>query len=132
MFVDVSALVAMLTSEDDARLLASRLQASQKRLTSPLAALEAGVAIARATGLPIQESEAAVKRFLELMGIQILSLPVQLVPLAAAALARYGRDAGHPAGLGTSEAFAYAAARYYRLPLLHTNPGFAATDIEAA
>ena len=132
MFVDASALIAMLTDEDEARIFAARLQASAKRLTAPSAVLEAVVALATALDLPLDEAEGAVKRFLELMGIQTVAMPVQALPLAVAALARYGRSDARPAGLETADALAYAAARYYRVPLLYKGGRFAATDIEAA
>ena len=132
MFVDASALIAMLTDEDEARILAARLQASPKRLTAPQSVLEAIAAVAAALALPLEETEAAMKRFLELMAIQTVSLPVQALPLAVAALARYGRASGHPAALEPGDALAYAAARYYRVPLLYKGGRFAATDIEAA
>ena len=132
MFVDASALIAMLTDEDEARIFAARLQASAKRLTSPSAVLEAVVALAAVLDLPLDEAEVEVKRFLELMGIQTVAVPVQALPLAVAALARYGRSAARPAGLESADALAYAAARYYRVPLLYKGGRFAGTDIEAA
>ena len=132
MFVDASALIAMLTDEDEARILAARLQASPKRLTAPQSVLEAIAAVSAALPLPLEETEAAMKRFLELMGIQTVSLPVQALPIAVAALARYGSASGHSAALAPGDALAYAAARYYRVPLLYKGGRFAATDIEAA
>ncbi|BDA86891.1 ribonuclease VapC [Aureimonas sp. SA4125] len=130
MFVDVSALLAMLLDEDEARILAARLQGAAQRLTSPLAALQAAEGVAAALGLPLGESEEAVREFLSLMGIKVMSLPAQLVTPAAEALERFG--AGQPAGLSRDDCLAYAAARYYRLPLLYKGRHFAATDIEAA
>jgi ribonuclease VapC len=132
MFVDASALIAMLTDEDEARILAARLQAAPKRMTAPPQVLEAVAAVAALWSLPLEETDVLMKRFLERMGIQLVSLPPQVVPLAAAALARYGRTAGHPAAFETGDALAYAAARYYRLPLLYKGGRFAATDIEPA
>ena len=132
MIVDASALIAMLTDEDEARILAARLQASPKRLTTPQAVLEAIAAVSAHLSLPLEETETAVKRFLDLLAIQLVSLPVQALPVAVAALARYGRAAGHNAALEPNDALAYAAARYYRMPLLYKGGRFAATDIEAA
>jgi ribonuclease VapC len=132
MFVDASALIAMLTDEDEARIFAARLQAGPKRMTAPPQVLEAVAAVAAVWSLPPAETEILMKRFLERMGIQLVALPPQVVPLAAAALGRYGRAAGHPAAFETSDALAYAAARYYRLPLLYKGGRFAATDIEPA
>lgn len=53
MFIDASALTAMLTDEDEARELLARMQQSTTRLTSPLAVWEAAIAIARVLDLPI-------------------------------------------------------------------------------
>lgn len=126
MFVDASALLAMLLDEAEARLLAARLQRAGTRLTSPLAVMETILGLRRALGLGAEASEAAVAAFLELMGIRVMSMPGSLAAPGAVALARFG-DA-----LGACECLAYAAARYYRLPLLHRNPAFALTDIEPA
>ena len=46
MFIDASALTALLTDEDEARELLARLQRTGTRLTSPLAVWEATVAMA--------------------------------------------------------------------------------------
>ena len=51
MFIDASALTALLTDEDEARELLARLQQTGTRLTSPLAVWEAVVAVARVLDL---------------------------------------------------------------------------------
>ena len=132
MFVDVSALLAMLLDEDEARILAARLQGASQRLTSPLAALRAAEGVSISLGLSLEDGEAAVRDFVELMGIKVMSLPAQLVTPASQALARFGAANGHPAALSRDDCLTYAAARYYRLPLLYKGRAFAATDIEAA
>jgi ribonuclease VapC len=53
MFIDASALTALLTEEDDARELLARMAQSKTRLTSPLAVWEAAIAVARVLGLSI-------------------------------------------------------------------------------
>ena len=64
MFIDASALTAMLVDEDDARELLARLQATSTRLTSPLAVWETAIAVARVLDLPFGEASAAVTRYL--------------------------------------------------------------------
>lgn len=54
MFIDASALTAMLTSEGDARELLARLQLSKTRMTLPLAVWETAIAVARVLGLSDQ------------------------------------------------------------------------------
>src|SRR5215472_17235547 len=57
MFIDASALTALLTDEDEARELLARLQQTGTRLTSPLAVWEAAVAVARVLGLSVSVAE---------------------------------------------------------------------------
>ena len=54
MFIDASALTALLTDEDDARELLARLQQARGRTTSPLAVWEAAIAVARVLGLTVR------------------------------------------------------------------------------
>ena len=60
MFVDASALTAILTDETDAAALAARLQRALRRVTSPLAVWETGVAVARHLDLPVPAAREAV------------------------------------------------------------------------
>ncbi|MEF2073102.1 type II toxin-antitoxin system VapC family toxin [Consotaella aegiceratis] len=132
MFIDGSALVAMLTDEEDARIFAARLQTSPKRLTSPIAVFEATASVNRVYGLSVDEAGESVARFLDLMNIQVMSLPAQVTGIALDAYERFGRGRGRDAGLNTGDCFSYACARYYRQPLLYKGAKFAATDIESA
>lgn len=75
MFIDASALTALLTEEDDARELLSRLQLAKTRLTSPLAVWEATIAVARVLDLAIGDTSEALERYLTLMGIELVSVP---------------------------------------------------------
>jgi len=56
MFIDASALTALLTDEDDARELLARLQQGRERTTSPLAVWEAAIAVARVLGLTVSKA----------------------------------------------------------------------------
>lgn len=64
MFVDASALTAMLTDESDARELLARLQNASCRITSPLAVWETAIAVARILGLSVHAAHQAVEEFL--------------------------------------------------------------------
>lgn len=133
MFVDASALVAMMTDETDAATLAGRLAAGgAKPITSPIAVFETTAAVARVLALDVDVAQDAVVRFLDLMGINVLSIPASAGPIALDAFARYGKGRGHPAQLNMGDCFAYACARYYRTPLLFKGDDFSKTDIAAA
>ncbi len=130
MFVDASALTAILTDEADARTLAARLQQARRRITSPLAVWETAVAVARHLDLAIPDARDAVRAYLDLAGIQILAVPPDAADGALDAYDRFGKGR-HPAGLNFGDCFAYACARAHRVPLLYKGNGFPLTDIEA-
>lgn len=131
MFIDASAMVAMMTNEDDARNLAARLQSSDDRMTSPSAVWETAISVARILGLEIADASSAVQAFLTAMNIQLVSVPAETAFLAITAFDRYGKKR-HPADLNFGDCFAYACARHYSVPLLYKGNDFSQTDIEAA
>jgi ribonuclease VapC len=131
MFVDASALTAMLTDENDARELLARLQQSDRRLTSPLTVWEAAVATARVLDLPIGEAAEAVESYLALMQIEMVAVPPETAKIALDVFARYGKGQ-HPARLNFGDCFAYACARHFGEPLMFKGADFPQTDIEAA
>lgn len=131
MFVDASALTAMLTDERDARTLLSRLQNYPKRTTSPLAVWETVIAVARILGLSVGAAGAAVEDYLKLMGITVVAVSPETRLIALDAYDRYGKSR-HPAALNFGDCFAYACARHEGVPLLYKGDDFPQTDIEAA
>ena len=130
MFVDASALTALLTDENDARELLARLQQNRRRLTSPLAVWEAAIAVAHVLALPIEEAAEAVESYLGLMQIEMAAVPPETAKIALDAFARYGKGR-HPARLNFGDWFAYACARHFGVPLMFKGVDFPQTDIEA-
>jgi ribonuclease VapC len=131
MFIDASALTALLTDEDEARELLARLQQTGTRLTSPLAVWEAAIAVARVLDLPIAAAAEAVESYLALMEIAIVAVPPETARMALDAFDRYGKGR-HPARLNFGDCFAYACARHLGQPLMFKGADFPQTDIEAA
>ena len=131
MFLDASALTAMLVDERDARELLARMQNYAHRTTSPLAVWESVVAVARILGLEIEAAEAAVEEFLALTRVNVESLPAEVRGLALSAFARFGKGR-HPAALNFGDCFAYGCARQMGVPLLYKGEDFPQTDMEAA
>jgi ribonuclease VapC len=131
MFIDASALTALLTDEDDARELLARLQQTKERATSPLAVWEAAIAVARVLGLTVSETGEAVDDYLALMEIDVVAVPPQTAKIALDAFERYGKGR-HPARLNFGDCFAYACARHFGQPLMFKGADFPQTDIEAA
>ena len=65
MFVDASAIVAILVEESDAATLTKRLEQAVQLCTSPIAVYEAVAGIARVRNIPIRGAERNLDRFLE-------------------------------------------------------------------
>jgi ribonuclease VapC len=131
MFVDASALTAILVEESDAQELLVRLNRHPHRVTSPMAVWETVVAVARELKLPVDAAHEAVEGFLALAAITVLSIPAETRMLAIQAFDRYGKSR-HPAALNFGDCFAYACAKEGGMPLLYKGNDFALTDVEPA
>lgn len=131
MFIDASALTALLADENDARELLARLAQSNTRLTSPLAVWEATIAVARVLDLTIAETADALERYLTLMEIKVVAVPPEAGRIALEAFDRFGKGR-HAARLNFGDCFAYACARHFAQPLMFKGADFPQTDIEAA
>ncbi len=132
MFVDASAIVAILTREPEADSLADLLEAAPSPITSPIAVFEAALGICRKRHASVEEAEDDVREFLELARIQLIPVTAKEADTALAAFSRYGKGRGHPAQLNLGDCFAYAVAKYYRTSLLFKGEDFNKTDIRSA
>lgn len=144
MFLDASAIVAVLGSEEDAELMLDKIGAARGGLFySPISAYEAILSLARKSAGPeqdgrpiprrlIEQSEELVLRFFQETGASEISITKEMRLLAVAASKAYGRSVGHPAKLNMGDCFAYACARSLNVPLLFKGNDFPHTDIAAA
>lgn len=131
MFVDASALTAILTNEPDAGALLARLQNASPRLTSPLAIWETMAAVSRILDMQPRVANEAIEAFLKMAKIEVVPVSFEAGRLAADAFDRYGKSR-HPAALNFGDCFAYACARLAHMPMLYKGNDFPLTDIEAA
>jgi ribonuclease VapC len=131
MFVDASALTAMLVDERDGHEMLARMQTYTPRVTSPLAVWEAVLAVARVLGLEVKAAETAVEDFLALTGVSVQPVPAEARSLAIEAFVRFGKGR-HPAALNFGDCFAYACAKHAGAPLLYKGEDFPLTDIAPA
>jgi ribonuclease VapC len=129
MFVDASAMVAILAPEDDGVAIATRLEASRDPTTTPLAIFETVVALRRIHAAPIGDVLAITHAFLERSGTNVVGIDSEQHVTALHAFERYGRGSGHPAQLNFGDCFAYAAAKRLGLPILYKGNDFALTDL---
>jgi ribonuclease VapC len=132
MFVDASAVVAILTREPEADALADVLENSRSAITSPIAIFEAVLGICRKRHASVEEVEHDVGEFLEVAGVRTAPITDKEADTALAAFSRYGKGRGHPAQLNLGDCFAYAMAKNGRTVLLFKGEDFDKTDIRAA
>jgi ribonuclease VapC len=132
MFVDASAIVAILTRESEADNLADTLEKARTPITSPIAIFEATLGVCRKRHASVEEAEQDVGEFLELAGVRIEPITDKEARTALAAFSRYGKGRGHPAQLNLGDCFAYAMAKNARTELLFKGEDFDKTDILSA
>ncbi len=129
MFVDASAIVAILTREADADALIDQLERAIRPITSAIAIFEATLGLCRKRHASIEEAEADVADFLKAARVELVPIAANEASMALSAFARYGKGRGHPAQLNMGDCFAYAVARNHRTTLLFTGNDFSKTDI---
>jgi len=128
MFVDASAIVAMLAGEDDAPDLSRRFSRAESVTTSAVAVYEAVLGLARAQSISTSDAETAVGDLLSHARVEIIPITAEIGRAAIRAFERFGRGQ-HPARLNMGDCFAYACARALGVPLLFKGDDFAQTDI---
>lgn len=131
MFVDASAIVAVVSPEPDGGALAERLAHADCAYTSAMALYEATLGLVRARDMSIMDAGAALDEFTVMFNLQLVPITGEIGRLAAEAFARFGRGR-HRAGLNVGDCFAYACARSLGVPLLFKGDDFTRTDIAAA
>jgi ribonuclease VapC len=131
MFVDASAIVAIVAREPDASALEQKPRMAESRFSSPVAMYEATLALVRIGRVDIAVSQDMVQRLLDHANVQIVSITPEIGRLAIEAFTRFGRG-NHPARLNMGDCFAYACARDLGAPLLAKGGDFRQTDITLA
>ncbi|MEO8714392.1 MAG: type II toxin-antitoxin system VapC family toxin [Acetobacteraceae bacterium] len=131
MFVDASAIVAILTREPDAGALADLLESAPTPITSPIAVFEAALGLCRKRHASVEEARRDVEDFLGTARVELVAITVAEAAAALDAFARYGKGRGHPARLNMGDCFAYAVAKAHRTSLLFKGDDFDKTDIGA-
>ncbi len=131
MFVDASALLAILLDEEEATRFAEAIASAERRLTSPLAIFETVAGLMRELSIPLSVAEASVRSVVA-MDFTVMPLTDEIGRIALDAFDRYGKGRGHPAQLNMGDCFAYACARAEGVPLLYKGDDFGRTDIVGA
>lgn len=126
--VDLSAVVAMILNEPDARSFANALVDDDAPLISAVTLYELRVVLNARTG------ERGVRELATLIArsaMETVAFDDRQSDLAFDAYRRYGKGV-HPAGLNLADCAAYALAKSLDAPLLFKGDDFARTDVRRA
>ena len=129
MIVDSSALIAMLTNEEDGEALSRVLDGPDAVRMSAASYLETSIVIDAhrdpALGVHLDDM---------ILDSEIVIEPVtaEQARIARQAYRDYGKGSGHPANLNFGDCFSYALAREKREPLLFKGDDFVHTDLRSA
>ncbi|MEN3238802.1 type II toxin-antitoxin system VapC family toxin [Methylobacterium ajmalii] len=132
MFIDTSAVVAILADEPEAAAFLACIEASKRRETGAHVRLEATINVARILGLPVPVAQDLYDAFLATAGITVVSISDAVARRAVAAFEIYGKGRGHPAQLNFADCLSYACAASYRAPILFKGRDFTHTDLKIA
>lgn len=137
MFIDASAIVAILNREPDADALVQRIEAHNgDRFVSPLVRFETTAALARSrsgtrhpTPEQFAEAEAITNAFCASIEAKDITITPTIGDKALLAGRTYGKFVGHEADLNFGDCYAHACATAYRVPLLYKGNDFSKTDL---
>lgn len=131
MFVDASALVAIVAQEPGFETLQEKFDGAGSLITSPLSIYETALALARLGNGNVTHVAKLLGDFLQNSGCHVVSIDSDIGAEAIAAFARFGRGR-HQARLNMGDCFSYACAKALGLPILCKGEDFTLTDIEIA
>ena len=140
MFLDASAIVAVLLQEDDAPALLKAMEAARGKLRfSPIVRMEAVLALVHrrvenggqgsASAEDFALASELVTDFIVALDAKEMHITTSMGEEAIRALAIYSKMVGHPAKLNMGDAFSYVCAKAFHVPLLYRGHDFAETDL---
>lgn len=127
-FIDSSALVALLLAEPDWQNIAAKIATAKRRRTSAVAILETVMVVASRMGINPEAAESRLGDLLQAHAVETIAVDEACVRRAIRAFSRYGKGR-HPARLNLGDCISYACAREHGLTLLYKGEDFAQTDL---
>jgi len=131
-FVDTSAIVAILAAEPEAAALAAKLGAEPERISAGHVVLEASMRLASQLGLTPTVAGRLVTRLLREADISVVPITEEISHGSIAAFERYGRGRGSTANLTFGDCLSYACAKAHDARLLFKGHDLAQTDAARA
>jgi len=131
-FVDSSAIVAMLAAEAEGRALARKLEADRERISAGHVIVESSMRLAALLDLTPTAADELVTRLLREAEIEVVPITEEIAHVSVAAFERYGKGRRNRAGLNFGDCLSYACAKTHGARLLFKGNDFTHTDIARA
>jgi ribonuclease VapC len=130
-FVDTSAIVAMLAPEPDGPMLADKLERERDKITAGHVILESAMRLSALFNVSPSAADSRVTALLRESSIEVVSITEDIAHVAVAAFERYGKSRGK-ARLNFGDCLSYACAKAHGARLLFKGGDFVHTDIAKA
>ncbi|CAN5619956.1 type II toxin-antitoxin system VapC family toxin [soil metagenome] len=128
LFVDASAMVALIAREAGCEALEQRMAEATELLCSPVSLWETVTALCRSHKVDVAVARKRVASFVADFGFRLVQIGSPESEIALDGYARFGKGI-HPAGLNMGDCFAYACAKTNEAHLLYKGDDFARTDL---
>ena len=128
LFIDASALVAILAQETDHRKLSEMLDSASERYWSAMSCWETINALRKSRSYDLEMARDEVEAFADARSLSLVSIGEAERALALSAYRRFGKGR-HKAKLNFGDCFAYACARSNGARLLYKGDDFSHTDL---
>lgn len=140
MFLDASAVVAVLLRDKEAPVLLKAMEGARGKLRySPVVRIEAVLKLVRrkaelhrnipALAEDFADAAQLVADFMTAVEAREMHITKGMGEEAIRVLSTHGKAAGHPAQLDLADALSYACAKAYHVPLLYSGDEFGKTDL---
>ena len=129
LFIDASALVAIIAEEPEGEAFAARVRDDEAPLWSAMSCWETVSSLKRSYRWTIEHARREVEAVAAAAGFTLVAVGETELAMALDAYQLYGKGSGHPAKLNMGDCFAYACARANRARLLYKGDDFVRTDL---
>jgi len=136
MFLDASAIIAVVSREAGSEEIVRRLEAAVGPIrVSPIVRYEAVLGLARKldggtrSRTVLAAARATIEEFFRVIDAEEIPISAEIGSLALEASMTYGKAVGHQADLNFGDCFAYACAKNLNAALVYKGNDFALTDL---
>lgn len=128
LFVDASAIVAIVGGEPEQRAFAGVIQDADRPLWSAMVCWEAVSALRRSYNLSVEQAQTDVEQAADRLSLEMVLIGAPELAVALDAFRQFGKGR-HPAKLNFGDCFAYACAKTNHARLLYKGDDFSRTDL---